>query len=292
MADVTISSLTQGTPGSTASIPFSDGSSTLRVAPGNILANAGNVGIGTTSPRSRLDIGSNLGVGNGFRSGDYLEINELENYNNASYISWNTIQNGTGTFVPVYAPGQGIIIAQNGGGGGSLDIRGYNWGGNSSAVGFGSFNQIMYLQYDGKVGIGTSTPSSKLHVAGDVTVTGTINGNATSATTASNGAKAWVNFTPSSSDNTNCTLNNSYNISSVVRETIDRYKINFSSALTSSFYAVAGCGRYPSDTTNDGSPSFGVWRGADAMTSTYVRVVCQFSGGSYSKANIYATIFC
>jgi len=105
-------------------------------------------------------------------------------------------------------------------------------------------------------------------------------------------AQAWVNFTPSSSDNTNCTLNNYYNVSSVVRETIDRYKINFSSALTSSSYAVAGCGRFPSDTTNDGTPIFGVWRGSDAMTSTYVRVVCQWSGGSYSKANIYATIFC
>ena len=56
MADVTISSLTPGTPSSTASIPFSDGSTTLRVAPGNILANAGNVGIGTTNPATKLNI--------------------------------------------------------------------------------------------------------------------------------------------------------------------------------------------------------------------------------------------
>ena len=56
MADVTISSLNQGTPSSTASIPFSDEGVTKRVAPGSILANAGNIGIGTNNPAQKLDV--------------------------------------------------------------------------------------------------------------------------------------------------------------------------------------------------------------------------------------------
>jgi len=67
MADVTISSLTQGTPGSTASIPFSDGGVTKRVTPNLLLANAGNVGIGTASPTQQLDV-------NGVITSDYLTI--------------------------------------------------------------------------------------------------------------------------------------------------------------------------------------------------------------------------
>ena len=56
MADVTISVLNAGIPSSAAAIPFSDAGVTLKVAPGNMLANAGNVGIGTASPETKLDV--------------------------------------------------------------------------------------------------------------------------------------------------------------------------------------------------------------------------------------------
>ena len=56
MADVTIDALTPGTPSSAASVPFSDAGVTKKVTPGLLLANAGNVGIGTVSPTQKLDV--------------------------------------------------------------------------------------------------------------------------------------------------------------------------------------------------------------------------------------------
>jgi hypothetical protein len=56
MADVTISSLTPGTPNSSASIPYSDGGVTYQVAPSAVLTNAGNIGIGTATPSSKLHV--------------------------------------------------------------------------------------------------------------------------------------------------------------------------------------------------------------------------------------------
>lgn len=67
MADVTIDALTAGTPSSTASVPFSDAGATKKVAPGLLLANAGNVGIGTVSPTQKLDV---VGV----ITSDYLSV--------------------------------------------------------------------------------------------------------------------------------------------------------------------------------------------------------------------------
>jgi len=69
MADVTISTLTPGTPSSTAAIPFSDGGITKKVAPELLLANAGNVGIGTASPTQKLDVA-------GVITSDYLTVRQ------------------------------------------------------------------------------------------------------------------------------------------------------------------------------------------------------------------------
>lgn len=56
MADVTISSLPQGTPLGNGLIPYSTGSSTLGVPVSAILQNAGKIGIGTTTPNYKLDV--------------------------------------------------------------------------------------------------------------------------------------------------------------------------------------------------------------------------------------------
>ena len=72
MADVTIDALTSGTPSSTASIPFSDGNITKKVAPGLLLADAGNVGIGTASPTQKLDVA-------GVIASDYLTVRQQNN---------------------------------------------------------------------------------------------------------------------------------------------------------------------------------------------------------------------
>jgi hypothetical protein len=72
MADVTIDALIAGTPSSAASIPFSDAGVTKKVAPGLLLANAGNVGIGTVSPTQKLDVAGAI-------ASDYLTVRQQNN---------------------------------------------------------------------------------------------------------------------------------------------------------------------------------------------------------------------
>ena len=52
MADTTISALTPGTPAGSGIVPYSTGTSTLGTAVSALFHNAGNIGIGTTSPGS------------------------------------------------------------------------------------------------------------------------------------------------------------------------------------------------------------------------------------------------
>jgi hypothetical protein len=68
MADVSISSLTQGIPAGNNVLPYSTGSSTLGVPVSAIFQNVNNVGIGTNNPTSALDV-------NGTISSNYLLLN-------------------------------------------------------------------------------------------------------------------------------------------------------------------------------------------------------------------------
>lgn len=63
MADVTISSLPLGTPSGSALLPYSQGGSTLAVAPSALLQNVGNIGIGTANPNGTLCVVRNGGNG-------------------------------------------------------------------------------------------------------------------------------------------------------------------------------------------------------------------------------------
>ena len=64
MADVTISSLSIGTPAGNNTIPYSTGTNTLGVPVSAILQNAGNIGIGTITPQAKLDVVGDIKAAN------------------------------------------------------------------------------------------------------------------------------------------------------------------------------------------------------------------------------------
>ena len=136
-----------------------DGSPTSAV----LVDDSGNVGIGTTTPTNKLDVrGGSMSVEN---LGDQADLLVL-----ASERSWVFRQEGTGA-------GTALKLQSIGGGG----------------------NKNFIVQTDGLVGVGTTSPTAKLDVRGDVklgpagqyfaasaeenlrTIRGTVNGNGTVA---------------------------------------------------------------------------------------------------------------
>lgn len=120
------------------------------------------VGINESHPRSLLDIGAVLGVGKGFRAGDYFEINELEYYNNAVSLGFNAfVAANNGTYSPTYPQGTGMVLTMAGGGIGSLDFYGRNWAGIDAPVPITAFTHVLRLSTDGRVGVGTKNPEAR-----------------------------------------------------------------------------------------------------------------------------------
>jgi hypothetical protein len=140
MADVSISQLTPGVPSSSSSIPFSDGGITKQVAPGNILANAGNVGIGTSNPVTKLTV-----------NGD-----SFLNYTNSSGLLIRNLSSENRIDSYNYPITEGYPLALLG-----STVRFQN----ASA-------ETMRINSSGNVGIGTTTPATKLDVNGTIKATG------------------------------------------------------------------------------------------------------------------------
>ena len=109
------------------------------------ILNSGNVGIGTTAPTANLVVTNSLGTG----------------YTGTKVNIYGSVQSG-GTFVD--SVGNTIMAStlSVGGNGGGLDPT-FN-------VYTGANNSRFLVTAGGNVGIGTTSPSSKLHVAGDVTL--------------------------------------------------------------------------------------------------------------------------
>lgn len=130
------------------------------------------VGISIT-PRERLDLGKSVGAGNGLRIGDYLSFNERELQNNAGVIGFNTYLDPTDVskFKPSYSgasSASGMIMTMSSGGQSNLDFYGINWGTDSTPKSLSDFTHVMRLGVDGNVGIGVTTPTAKLDIAGDI----------------------------------------------------------------------------------------------------------------------------
>ena len=103
-------------------------------------------------------------------------------------------------------------------------------------------------------------------MAGSLTIDTLVDGsgNSTAATNCIKGsAKAWVNFTGSTGG---ATINQSYNVSSITRNSRGNYTINFTTALSTTGYAgLISC----SCTSDNNPPLLGEYYAGTRTTSAY-----------------------
>jgi hypothetical protein len=102
-----------------------------------------NVGIGTTNPQARLEIAGGAGY------------DMILNAGNAGSLRWG---NGAQAALS-WDAGKAMI---------------YGLSGNDLSLGANGAYDQLYIKSSGSVGIGTTNPQSKLHVAGSITVDGNI----------------------------------------------------------------------------------------------------------------------
>lgn len=129
---------------------------------------SGNIGIGTSSPGVKLDVDGVIKSRAASGEGGQLELNNPDNasiggqldVSSADVTRWFTIRNNSLHQIGQLAGTGGVISLHT------------------------AANERMRITAAGDVGIGTTTPGSKLHVIGNLTVSGTITTGGASVATA------------------------------------------------------------------------------------------------------------
>jgi len=159
-----------------------------------IIKGTGSVGIGTTSPLSKLDVRYDAAYGfpaPGLAAGSLHIVPTTGTKDNSAAITFGANDGNLGVGVRTDA-NAGIYVQSSG----NYGTKMYFATSNSFAAGSQARMMIDHL---GNVGIGTTSPSTKLQVVGDISGTGTAN--LTLTGTGGNAANITVTGTGTSSGN-------------------------------------------------------------------------------------------
>jgi len=132
---------------------------------------SGNVGIGTTAPTTKLDVRGNMLLKGDATDGGILTITRRYS-TGAQTINFNNNHPSTN----LDWTGARITSADSGNYNGYLDFAVSLGNSGSEAAGTAAVASVMRLTKDGYVGIGTTTPSYKLHANGTLGFAGSLYG--------------------------------------------------------------------------------------------------------------------